>query len=85
MTKPKGKVPSLLSMATGTPLPYLCKKKCSCSRCKGVLEKDQDCFQIPKTSSGFTNKHIFCVDCTIEIVAQTKKEIANIETNFKAD
>ena len=82
MTKPKGKTPSLLSMSTGKPLIYICKKKSKCSRCKDDIKKDQNCFQIPKASSGFTSKKIFCIACTIEIVTQTKKEIAKIESDF---
>jgi ferredoxin len=84
VTKPKGKTPSLLSMSTGKPLVYICKKKSKCSRCKNDIIKNYKCFQIPKASSGFTSKKIFCVACTTEIVEQSKKDIAKIENEISA-
>ncbi len=82
MTKPKGKTPSLLSMSTGKPLTYICKRESKCSRCKNKITKNQNCFQIPKASAGFTSKKMYCIACTMEIITQTKKEIANIESEF---
>jgi len=33
-----------------------------------------NCFQIPKTSNGFTSPKTFCLICFESILAQTKKE-----------
>jgi len=82
--KPKGKTPSLLSMSTGRPTVYTCKKKTKCSRCKNEITMDQDCFQIPKMSAGFSSKKMFCVECTDSIVKQTKTEISKLEIEISS-
>jgi hypothetical protein len=79
MGKPKGKTPSLLSMATGTPEPHICGKGTPCDRCGETVSKGTNCFRIPKMKSGFTSKPIFCVNCTVAIVAQTKTDLGLVE------
>ncbi|GAB5451129.1 MAG: hypothetical protein Hals2KO_14570 [Halioglobus sp.] len=83
MTKPKGKTPSLLSMSSGKPVLHECGRACKCSRCKNGLSKGVMCFQIPKSSSGFTAKKIHCLDCTASVIAQTKKDILKIEKEIE--
>jgi len=79
---PKGKTPSLLSMSTGKPTIYVCKKKTKCTRCKEEVTMGDKCFRIPKSTSGFTSKKIFCVDCTDSIIGQTKIDISQIESEI---
>lgn len=79
MAKPKGKTPSLLSMATGAPVMHTCGKATKCDRCSGRIATGQPCFQIPKLKNGFTTRPIFCPACTADIVAQTKAELAVVE------
>ena len=79
MAKPRGKTPSLLSMATGTPVLHTCGKAAKCDRCSGKVGTGQVCFRIPKQKSGFTTRPIFCVTCTADIVVQTKAELAVVE------
>ena len=80
--KPKGKTPSLLSMSTGKPILYVCKKKTTCSRCKDPITMGQSCFQIPKMVAGFSSKKMFCVECTNLIIEQTKIEIHQLENEL---
>ncbi len=79
MSKPKGKTPSLLSMATGAPVVHTCGKATKCDRCSALVATGQPCFQIPKLKNGFTTRPIFCVACTAAIVEQTKVELAAVE------
>jgi len=82
--KPKGKTPSLLSMSTGKPTLYTCKKKMKCSRCKNEITMGQNCFQIPKMSAGFSSKKPFCIVCTDLIIKQTKTEIHQLENEISS-
>ena len=79
MAKPKGKVPSLLAISTGTPEPHTCGRATPCERCEEIVVKGQRCFKIPKVKSGFTGHPIFCVACTIAIIEQTKIELLVVE------
>jgi hypothetical protein len=45
--------------------------------------KGQRCFQIPKVKSGFTGHPIFCVECTVAIVEQTKIELSMVEQDVR--
>ena len=82
MGKPKGKIPSLLAVSTGTPLPHTCGKATPCERCEDVVAKGESCFRIPKMKSGFINHPIFCTACTVAIVEQTKFELSAVESHF---
>lgn len=79
MTKPKGKTPSLLSMSRGTPEVHKCGRATPCDRCESAVATGQMCFRIPQLKNGFTGKPIFCLDCTVAIVEQTKAELAEAE------
>ena len=78
MAKPKGKIPSLLSMSTGIPTVHTCGKASPCDRCDETMLKGQSCFRIPKMKGGFTGQPLFCISCTKEIIQQTKAELANL-------
>lgn len=82
--KPKGKTPSLLSMSTGKPALYICKKKTGCSRCKNPITLGQSCFQIPKMLAGFSKKKMFCAKCTDLIIKRTKTEIHQLENELSS-
>jgi hypothetical protein len=75
----KGKTPSLLAISTGTPEVHTCGKGTECDRCDRAVAKGERCFRIPKVKSGFTGYPIFCVECTIAIVEQTKIELSVVE------
>lgn len=83
MAKPRGKTPSLLSISTGTPAVHTCGKATACDRCGDTVVKGQRCFQIPKVKSGFTGQPIFCVECTVAIVEQTKIELSAVEQDVR--
>lgn len=67
-------------MSTGVPIEHTCGKTTSCDRCSEKVATGHTCFQIPKSKNGFTTRPIFCVACTADIVAQTKAELALLET-----
>ena len=83
MAKPKGKIPSLLAISTGTPEPHTSGKATPCDRCEEIVVKGQRCFKIPKVKSGFTGHPIFCVACTIAIIEQTKIELLVVEKDVR--
>jgi hypothetical protein len=82
MAKPKGKTPSLLSMSTGVPVVHTCGKATHCDRCGETVSKGQRCFQIPKMSSAFVIRPIFCTGCTANVIEQTKTELSALEKEF---
>ena len=79
MGKPKGKIPSLLTMSTGIPTVHTCGKATTCDRCDGKVATGNVCFQIPKQKGGFTARPIFCVSCTADIVDKTKMDLLAVE------
>ena len=83
MAKRKGKTPSLLAVSTGTPEPYTCGRATSCERCEESVPTNARCFRIPKMSSGYTHRPIFCVACTIAIIEQTKIELSAVEQEVR--
>jgi hypothetical protein len=83
MGKPRGKTPSLLTMSTGTPALHTCGKATSCNRCDGAIATGATCFQIPKMNNGFTARPLYCVECTSDIVAKTRKDVELIEQALK--
>jgi hypothetical protein len=67
-------------MSTGKPEAHTCGKMTPCDRCNEGVAKGKACFRIPKMKSGFTSRPIFCVQCTSDILVQSKADIAEIET-----
>ncbi len=66
-------------MSTGKPEVHSCGKLTPCDRCEEGIAKGETCFRIPKMKSGFTNRPIFCVGCTSDIIIQTKADIVSVE------
>lgn len=83
MAKPKGKIPSLLAISTGTPEEHTCGKATPCDRCEEIVAKGQRCFRIPRVKSGFIGHPIFCVACTIAVIEQTKTELLVVEKEVR--
>lgn len=79
----RGETPSLLAMNTGTPEPHTCGRATPCDRCDEPVGTSQRCFRIPKFSSGYTHRPIFCVECTIAIIEQTKIELLAVELEVR--
>jgi hypothetical protein len=79
----KGKTPSLLAVSTGTPFVHSCGKATPCDRCEEPVSKGERCFRIPRMKSGYTHEPIFCVECTIAIVEQTKIELLAVEVDVR--
>lgn len=70
-------------MNTGTPEPHTCGRSTPCDRCEGPVGTNHRCFRIPKFSSGYTHRPIFCVECTIAIIEQTKLELTAVELEVR--
>lgn len=83
MAKPRGKTPSLLAVSTGTPEAHTCGRATPCERCEESVATHARCFRIPKMGSGYTHRPIFCVDCTIAIIEQTKIELSAVELEVR--
>jgi hypothetical protein len=79
----RGKTPSLLAISTGTPEEHTCGRATQCERCEEWVATNDPCFRIPKMSSGYTHRPIFCITCTIAIVDQTKVELLVIEGHLQ--
>jgi len=61
-------------MSTGKPEAHTCGKMTPCDRCNEEVAKGK-----AKMKSGFTSRPIFCVQCTSDIVVQSRADIAEIE------
>lgn len=78
MTNRKGKIPSLLSMTTGKPVPHVSGRKTPCGLCEEPILMGVACFEIPKKGNGFTSRPLHCVPCVKLILEQTKKELEKL-------
>jgi hypothetical protein len=77
--KPKGKTPSLIGSSNGRPEKILVKGKSECNRCGCSIFIGDDCFGIPKSSSGFSSIKRYCKVCFQRIIDQTCKDIEEIK------
>ena len=85
MSKPKGKIPSLISGSSGKPQVAIALKKCYCSRCKCDILNGGQCFDVPKLGGGFTSKRRVCMDCFKEILFQTEKDMDKLKSYTVTD
>ena len=79
MKKKRGKAPSLISSSSGKPTKTIAKRKRTCVRCGYSILRGEVCFEVPRTSGGFSNKRSFCPSCFKETLEQTKSDILKIE------
>jgi hypothetical protein len=77
---PKGKTPSLIGSSLGRPAAVSAGKLCACSRCKTNITKGEKCYDVPQPSQPFSNKRRFCKACFDNVLAQTRQDLAEIET-----
>lgn len=77
---PKGKTPSLIGSSLGRPAAVTAGKLCACSRCTASIVKGEKCYDIPQPSQPFSNKRRFCRSCFASVLAQTKQDVAEMET-----
>ena len=77
--KPKGKTPSLIGSSNGRPTKVAVKAKCECKRCHSDILVGDDCFEIPRTGSGFRTSKRFCKECFQKVLIQTQKDLDEIK------
>lgn len=80
MSKPKGKTLSLISGSNGKPDAVIAQRCCYCHRCNLVIANGEKCFDIPKIGRAFRNKERYCQKCFSEILEQTKKDLAILDS-----
>ena len=80
MSKPRGKIPTLICGSSGKPSKVTAQKARTCSRCSGSIVKGDECFEIPQVSGGFTNRKTFCTTCFKEVLKQTRQDLENFES-----
>lgn len=73
--KPKGKTPSLIGFANGSPCRVEVLKKSICVRCKAEIVVGDDCFNIPQKKSGFTRERRYCKNCYSAVLQQTETDL----------
>jgi hypothetical protein len=81
MSKPKGPTLSLLSARNGKPSVVTTQGKRTCYRCKGTIDKDTKCFEIPKVGA-FTSKKPYCSTCFSDILTKTKADLGECQAMF---
>lgn len=76
--KPKGKTPSLIGSSNGRPKRITVERRSECCRCHKDICPGQDCFGIPKASSGFSSIKRYCKECFQNVIAQTYRDLEEI-------
>ena len=71
----RGKVPSLLSGSNGKPRKTVADRSRTCKRCGASIGAGSTLYEIPKTTSGFSNKESVCLTCFDEIIRQTQMDL----------
>lgn len=75
----KGKTPSLIGSSLGRPQLATAGKRCNCSRCKGEILMGDTCFDVPQPSKTFSSTRRFCRECFTQVLAQTRKDLSELE------
>lgn len=78
----KGKVPSLISGSNGKPKRITTKRKSECRRCREAIQGGEYCFEIPSASSGFRSPKRYCLGCFKDILAQSKRDLADLKSSL---
>ncbi|MCK9615766.1 MAG: hypothetical protein M0R48_09730 [Candidatus Omnitrophica bacterium] len=73
----KGKCPSLITGCSGRPEFEVAGAKRHCKRCKAAILKGSRCASIP--NAGRMGSRTYCLMCLSEIIAQSKKDLSEIE------
>lgn len=77
---PKGKTPSLIGGSLGRPVAATAGKRCSCSRCDSQIVMGESCFDIPQPSKKFRDTRRFCQRCFKDVLAQTRQDLEQLES-----
>jgi len=79
MTKPKGKIPSLVSGKK--PKLIDVKRKITCTRCQTDIKAGEKCFGVPniRIKAFITTYKKYCRVCMEQIITQTERELNDIK------
>jgi hypothetical protein len=77
---PRGKPPSLISGQAGASKIVVARGKRTCKWCKSEIAKNAKCVEvaIPRSFGSKT----YCPNCFVEILSQSKRDIANLERDL---
>lgn len=73
----KGKVPSLVSGASGKPRIAVAKKTRHCKRCESELPPRRRCVEIP--IPGSLGSKTYCCDCVLEMITKSREDLDILE------
>lgn len=76
---PKGKTPSLIGSSLGRPAKKVSGKRCSCSRCRGDIIKNEACFDIPQPQKPHSSTRRFCLECFTNVLQKTRDDLEEME------
>lgn len=74
MSKPKGKIPSLIGGSNGKPILVVAGKKCH-----DDILKSEKCSDIPNLRSPFSSSKRYCISCYKLILKRTVDDVAELE------
>ncbi len=72
---PRGRVPSLISAGNGGIEMGETKMRSPCARCKKVLPGGSHVALLKVRNAGFTNKRRLCLQCALDVVEQTQRDL----------
>jgi len=76
-----GKCPSLITGNNGKPILKVVRRKTKCKRCGKEILKGNMCASIPKPGTLF--KRTICLNCLSKIIAQSRKDLDELEQAMK--
>lgn len=72
---PRGRVPSLVSLGNGGIEMGETIIRSSCSRCKKGIPGGSQVALLRVQKAGFTNKRRLCLQCAMDVVEQTQRDL----------
>jgi hypothetical protein len=54
-------------------------KSAPCSRCEVQIVMGEQCYDVPQPSKKFRNTRRFCRDCFKDVLAETRKDLDQLE------
>lgn len=81
MTK-RGKVPSLISGASGKPKIVVARRTRHCKRCECELPPRTTCVEIP--TPGSMGRRTYCPDCVLEMIDKSREDLNILRRDLQA-
>jgi hypothetical protein len=77
----RGRVPSLITSNSGACKIVQAKRRRSCKRCQGNIEKGSSCAEV-NVPSQMGYKKTYCTQCFYEILKKTRSDIDKLATDL---